>query len=149
MIDGHGTPAWEERAPCRGRRWDMECPPHSQSDQCCYPVCQEPATCVPQGSVGKSHLCWKRTPHGAPGSSPELTRGLSASAPRSPPVPMATHTASHSPHSSGTARACAFGFSKVPDLPNLLTPRNLLLPLGPLRTRREGCQNHLWRAHGP
>lgn len=27
VIDGHGTPAWEERAPCRGRTGDMECGP--------------------------------------------------------------------------------------------------------------------------
>lgn len=27
VIDGHVTLAWEERAPCRGRGWDMGCGP--------------------------------------------------------------------------------------------------------------------------
>lgn len=67
------------------------------------------------------------------------------------PPARGPEAAGHSPHNTGIARACAFGFLRVPDLPNLPTPRNLLfqLPLGPTRTRRKGCQNHFWRAHGP
>lgn len=67
------------------------------------------------------------------------------------PTAREPKAAGHSPHNTGIARACAFGFLRVPDLPNLLTQRNLLfqLPLGPTRTRRKGCQNHFWRVHGP
>lgn len=113
--------------------------PCSQSDHCCYlghqgskdglcptGFCREKPPVLEKGTPWDTRL------------SPTAHQGLSASVPRAPRVPMATHAASHSLLSSGTARACAFGFLKVPDLPNLLTPRNLLLPLGALRTRKKG-----------
>jgi len=105
------------------------------------------------GSPSTAHqslLGYKRVPQRAPRCQSPLSSHHTQAAVQ--PAARGSKAASHSPHNiAGIARACAFGFLRVPDLSNLLTPRNLLfqLPLGPTRTRRKGCQKHFWRAHGP
>lgn len=100
-------------------------------------LCARPSS--EQGWAVSHRALWGKgnpIPHqDLPQSSPGLI-SLSASVPLCP-WPL---TLPSLPPQLRYSRACAFGFFKVPDLLNLLTPRNLLLPLGPQRTRRKGCQ---------
>lgn len=111
--------------------------PRSQSDQCCYPVCQGPA-------VSKGGLCGEKPPvleKSTPWNTsifPRAHQGLPASAPTSPPCVHGHSLCQSLPHSSVQRGLVLLASPKVPDLLNLLTPRNLLLPLRTSEDKEEG-----------